>query len=53
MNTIVLKRARELWCNQMTPVATQRHNIRAWVKSMRFLGNKHLLSIKITKKDEL
>jgi len=53
MNTIILKRARELWCNDMTPITTQRHNIRAWVRSVRNLGNKHILAIKIVKKDEL
>ena len=52
MNTIILKRARAIWCNDLTPVSTQRHNIRAWVRSMRLLGNKHILATKITKKDE-
>jgi hypothetical protein len=52
MDTTILKRAKELWCNDLTPVSTQRHNIRAWVRSMRLLGNKHLLAIKIIKKDE-
>jgi hypothetical protein len=49
MKTTVLKRARELWCNQFTPVPVQRHNIRAWIKSVRFLGENHLLSKKIMK----
>jgi hypothetical protein len=52
MNTAILKRARELWANPDVSVCIQRHNIRAWVRSVRFLGNKHLLAIKITKKDE-
>ena len=52
MNTIILKRARAIWCNDLTPVSTQRHNIRAWVRSVRELGNKHLLATKVTKKDE-
>jgi hypothetical protein len=53
MNTTILKRARELWTNPNVPLCTQRHNIRAWVKSVRFLGNRHLLANKIIKKDEL
>ena len=47
MNTIILKRARAIWCNDLTPVSTQRHNIRAWVRSVRLLGNKHILAKKI------
>jgi len=49
MKTSTLKRARELWCNSFTPVSTQRHNIRAWIKSVRFLGEHHLLAKKIVK----
>ena len=52
MNTSILKRARELWCIQSVPREIQRHNLRAWVRSVRFLGDKHLLATKIFKKDE-
>jgi hypothetical protein len=52
MDTTILKRARQLWANPDVPVCIQRHNIRAWVRSVRFLGDKHLLAIKISKKDE-
>ena len=47
MNTIILKRARAIWCNDLTPVSTQRYNIRAWIRSVRLLGNKHILAKKI------
>jgi hypothetical protein len=49
MKTSTLKRARELWCNQFTPVHTQRHNIRAWIKSIKYLGEHHLLAKQIMK----
>jgi len=52
MDTTMLKRARELWCVQDVPTITQRHNIKAWIRSVRHLGDKHLLAIKILKKDE-
>ena len=52
MDTSILKRVRKLWCIYNVPRDTARHNIRAWVRSVRFLGDKHLLAIKITKKDE-
>lgn len=44
MNTRFLIRARQLFINDMTPLHTQRHNIRAWVASVRYLGNKWLLA---------
>jgi len=53
MNTSILKRARELWAINDVPRDIARSNIRKWVKSVRQLGDKHLLAIKVTKKDEL
>jgi len=53
MNTSILKRARELWAINDVPRDIARHNIRAWVRSVRQLGYKHILAIKVTKKDEL
>jgi len=53
MNTSILKRARELWAINDVPRDIARHNIRAWVRSVRQLGDKHILAIKVTKKDEL
>lgn len=52
MDTSILKRGRELWFIQDVPRDIQRHNLRAWVRSVRALGDKHILAIKITKKDE-
>jgi hypothetical protein len=39
MNTTRLKLARKLWCVEFVPPHVQRHNIRAWVRSVRYLGN--------------
>jgi len=52
MNTTALQMARRLFVIAGVPANTQRHNIRAWVRSVRLLGNNHILAIKITKKDE-
>jgi hypothetical protein len=52
MNTAILKRARELWAINDVPRDIARYNIRAWVRSVRQLGEKHILAIKVTKKDE-
>lgn len=38
MNTTKLKLARKLWCVEGIPSHVQRHNIRAWVRSVRHLG---------------
>ena len=40
MNTIRLTQARRLFCNDLAPRHTQRHNIRAWVRSVRALGHR-------------
>lgn len=42
MNTSQLKLARKLWCVEGVPSHTQRHNIRAWVRSVRQLGGNWL-----------
>jgi len=49
MNTTALQMARRLYVVQGVPTSTQRQNIRAWIKSVRFLGENHLLSKKIMK----
>ncbi|CAB4123455.1 hypothetical protein UFOVP43_36 [uncultured Caudovirales phage] len=51
MNTIILKRARQLWCIQDVPREIQRHNLRAWVRSVRQLGDKSLLATKVERKE--
>jgi hypothetical protein len=50
MNTTILKRARELWCVYDVPRDIARHNIRAWVRSVRLLGDKSLLATKVERK---
>ena len=50
MNTAFLTRVRGLYCIDGVPVSTQRHNMREWVKSIRFLGDKWLLAKPINRK---
>lgn len=38
MDTTRLRQARRLFCNDMAPRHTQRHNMRAWLRSVRELG---------------
>ena len=38
MITTRLRQARRLFCNDLTPPAVQRHNMRAWVRAVRRLG---------------
>jgi hypothetical protein len=47
MNTKLLSMARRSFCHATVPVSTQRHNIRAWARSLRFLGSKWLLATPI------
>ena len=44
MNTRLLSMARRSFCHASVPVSTQRHNIRAWIRSLRYLGDKWLLA---------
>ena len=44
MNTTMLKRARLHFCSDMVPMAVNRANRRAWVRSLRFLGSRWLLA---------
>ena len=53
MNTKLLKHVRTLFVHDMVPTSTARHNMRQWVRSVRFLGDKHLLAIKVPKKDKV
>jgi len=50
MNTRILKHVRSLFVREMIPMSTARHNMRQWVRSVRFLGDKHLLAAKVAKK---
>jgi hypothetical protein len=51
MNTTMLKHVRTLFVREFVPTSTARHNMRQWVKSVRMLGDKHLLAIKVAKKE--
>ena len=44
MNTTALQMARRLFIVRGVPISTQRHNIRSWVRSVRFLGANWLIS---------
>ena len=52
MNTAILKHVRSLFVREMVPKSTARHNMRQWVRSVRMLGDKHLLAIKVPKKEK-
>lgn len=45
MNTKMLVIARKHFCRDYIPYETQRYNMRAWVRSLRFLGDKWLLAV--------
>ncbi len=51
MNTTMLKHVRTLFVHDMVPPHTARHNMRQWVRSVRLLGDKHLLAAKVAKKE--
>jgi hypothetical protein len=44
MKTQMLIKARQLWCVGHADRATQRHNIRAWVRSLRHLGARWVMA---------
>lgn len=44
MNTTILKTARRIWCVGHADRATQRANIRKWVRSLRQLGDNWILA---------
>ena len=44
MNTTLLRRVRRHFCHDMAPAHTARHNMRAWCKSVRMLGDKWLFA---------
>lgn len=43
MNTTMLKLARHLWCIGHADRATQRTNMRKWVRSVRLLGDRWVM----------
>jgi hypothetical protein len=50
MNTQALKTVRRLFNVDYVSKEQNRHNQRAWVRSVRFLGDRWLLSQKVEKK---
>lgn len=44
MNTTLLTTARRLWCLGHADRATQRSNMRKWVRSVRLLGNRWVMA---------
>jgi len=44
MNIHMLTRVRKHFSNPLSPRHTNRHNMRQWIKSVRFLGDKWLLA---------
>ncbi len=50
MNVTLLRRARLHFCSDMVPMAVNRANRRAWVRSLRFLGARWLLAAPMERK---
>jgi hypothetical protein len=50
MNTQALSMARRLFQIDGVPSHTQRHNIRSWARSVRFLGDRWLIANPMDKK---
>lgn len=50
MNTQALKTVRRLFNVDYIPKEQNRHNQRAWVRSVRLLGDKALLATKVERK---
>ena len=50
MNTEALKKVRKLFSVDYVPKEQNRHNQRAWVRSVRSLGDKWLLSKQVERK---
>jgi hypothetical protein len=50
MNTHYLRRARRLFDHEGVPRHVVRHNMRAWVRSVRHLGNSWLLANPVERK---
>ena len=50
MNTTALSMARRLFIVRGVPTSTQRHNMRSWVRSVRFLGDNWLIAKPVDRK---
>lgn len=51
MNTALLSRLRKLFQHDLVPNEVARHNMRAWCRSVRFLGPKWLLAAPMEKRN--
>lgn len=51
MNTVMLKRVRRAYPSHCAPANVVRHNRRAWVRSIRYLGPKWLLATPTPKQE--
>lgn len=51
MNTKALKHVRQLFNSADVPSRVNRHNQRAWVRSVRYLGGNWLLAKKVQRKE--
>lgn len=49
MNTHILSMARRLFQIEGVPTHTQRHNMRSWVRSVKYLGKKWLIATPINR----
>ena len=47
MKTTALRHVRKIFNVDYVPTSVNRHNQRAWVKSVRYLGDKWLLAVPI------
>jgi len=52
MDITMLTRARQLWCVEHSPYYQQRHNMRAWVRAIRVVGDNWLLHKKTGRANE-
>ena len=52
MKINMLTRVRQHYSNPLAPRQTNRHNMRAWVRAVRFLGDKWLLSTRVQRKEQ-
>lgn len=51
MKTNLLKKLRKMYCHPDAPRSVARHNCRAWVRSVRYLGGKWLLAQPINRQE--
>jgi hypothetical protein len=51
MKTNMLIRVRKHFDNPLSPRHTNRHNMRQWIRSVRFLGDKWLLAVPVLRKE--